>query len=100
MELSLLSCKEIVNCKEVAVVTATLTSKGQMTIPKAVRESLRLRSGDRVEFVVHDQSEATLRPITKTVDAVFGRLHVRGQSAVTVARMDGAIARETARARR
>jgi len=82
------------------VVTATLTSKGQMTIPKAVRESLRLRSGDRVEFVVHDQSEATMRPITKSVDDVFGRLRVRGQAAVTVARMDEAIAREMSRVRR
>ena len=82
------------------MVTATLTSKGQMTIPKAVRESLRLRSGDRVEFVVHDQSEATFRPITKSVDDVFGRLRVRGQAAVTVARMDEAIAREMSRVRR
>ena len=82
------------------MVTATLTSKGQMTIPKAVRESLRLRSGDRVEFVVHDQSEATMRPITKSVDDVFGRLRVRGQAAVTVARMDEAIAREMSRVRR
>ena len=82
------------------MVTATLTSKGQMTIPKAVRESLRLRSGDRVEFVVHDQSEATMRPITKSVDDVFGRLHVRGQSAVPVARMDEAMAREMSQVRR
>jgi antitoxin PrlF len=28
-----------------------LTSKGQVTIPKAVREGLGLRTGDEVEFV-------------------------------------------------
>ena len=31
--------------------TATLTSKGQITIPAAVREALRVGAGDRVEFV-------------------------------------------------
>ena len=30
---------------------ATMTSKGQLTIPKAVREQLGLHAGDRVEFV-------------------------------------------------
>ncbi|WP_369123396.1 AbrB/MazE/SpoVT family DNA-binding domain-containing protein, partial [Shewanella electrica] len=31
--------------------TATVTSKGQITIPAAVRRALGLRTGDRVEFV-------------------------------------------------
>lgn len=30
--------------------TATVTSKGQITIPKAVRETLGVQTGDRVEF--------------------------------------------------
>ena len=39
------------------MVTATLTSKGQLTIPKAVRDSLHLHTGDRVAFVVHGDDE-------------------------------------------
>jgi len=31
---------------------ATLTTKGQVTIPKEVRESLRLHTGDKIEIVV------------------------------------------------
>ena len=57
------------------MVTATLTSKGQLTIPKAVRDTLGLHTGDRVAFVVHGDLEAVLKPVTKSVDEVFGRLH-------------------------
>ena len=72
--------------------TATLTSKGQITIPKPVRDSPHLRSGDRVEFVVHGSSEAVLRPITKGVDEVFGRLHDPKRPPLTVEQMNAALA--------
>ena len=38
--------------------TATLTSKGQMTIPREVREFLNVKSGDKLEFKInpHDKS--------------------------------------------
>jgi antitoxin PrlF len=35
-------------------VAATVTSKGQLTIPKAVRDSLGIREGDKVIFRVED----------------------------------------------
>jgi AbrB family looped-hinge helix DNA binding protein len=72
--------------------TATLTSKGQVTIPKSVRDSLRLHTGDRIEFVVRGGSEAVLKPITLSVDEVFGRLHARASRRLTVAEMDRAVA--------
>ena len=75
------------------MVTATLTSKGQITIPKTVRESLRLHSGDRVAFIMHGLTEAVLKPVTKTVDQVFGRLHKYGQVGKTVVEMNQAVAR-------
>ena len=75
------------------MVTATLTTKGQITIPKAVREALRLRAGDRVEFVVKGGTEATLRPITKSVDEVFGKLHNPDQPSRTLEEMKDAVAR-------
>ena len=71
--------------------TATLTSKGQVTIPKAVRDSLRLHAGDKVEFVVTESREALLRPITKKVDDVFGRLHMKGRKPVSIEKMDAGI---------
>ncbi|MEI6810276.1 MAG: type II toxin-antitoxin system PrlF family antitoxin [bacterium] len=74
------------------MVTATITSKGQVTIPKTVRESLRLHTGDRIAFIVRDQTEAVMKPVTKTVDQVFGRLHKIGQVSKTVAEMNLVIA--------
>ena len=74
------------------MVTATLTSKGQLTIPKAVRDSLHLHAGDRIAFVVHGDSEATMKPITKSVDEVFGRLHSPGQPQRSVEEMKAVVA--------
>lgn len=39
----------------------TLTAKGQVTIPKHVRDALRLAPGDRVEFAVNTQGEVVVR---------------------------------------
>jgi len=69
---------------------ATLTSKGQMTIPKQVRQALQLRSGDKIEIIVTTQHEAILRPLSKKVDDVFGRLGKTGKSA-SINEMDDAI---------
>lgn len=42
--------------------SATVTSKGQLTIPKAVREALGLSPGDRVVFLIEDE-KAWLQPV-------------------------------------
>ena len=70
---------------------ATLTTKGQVTIPRAVRDSLRLHAGDKVEFVITENREAVLRPINKKVDDVFGRLHATGRRPISIEKMDAGI---------
>jgi len=45
---------------------AKLTSKGQTTIPKDIRDYLRLAPGDRVMFIQRD-GEVILRPVTQTL---------------------------------
>jgi antitoxin PrlF len=70
---------------------ATLTIKGQVTIPKVVRDSLRLHAGDKVEFVITESREALLRPITKKVDDVFGRLQRRARHPISIEKMDAGI---------
>ena len=47
--------------------TATITAKGQTTIPKSVRDRLNLKPGDRVEFIVRDDRTALMVPATMTL---------------------------------
>lgn len=70
---------------------ATLTSKGQVTIPKVVRDSLNIKSGDKIEFVITESKEALIRPTTMNVDDVFGKLHNTKRKPVSVEKMDAAI---------
>lgn len=56
---------------------STITSKGQITIPKRVRERLRLRAGDKLDFRVEDDGTVTVRPISRKVSEVFGALRER-----------------------
>jgi AbrB family looped-hinge helix DNA binding protein len=70
---------------------ATLTKKGQVTIPKADRDSLGLHTGDKLEFVVTENRTALFWPITKKVDDVFGRLHRPERKPVSIEEMDAVI---------
>ncbi|MFP5284669.1 MAG: AbrB/MazE/SpoVT family DNA-binding domain-containing protein [Thermoanaerobaculia bacterium] len=42
--------------------TATITSKGQVTIPKEVRDALRLQTGHRIAFQVRSDGIVEMRP--------------------------------------
>ena len=53
--------------------TATLTSKGQVTIPADVRQRLGLESGDRIEFVEIDGGYA-IKPAIDDVRSLKGLL--------------------------
>jgi antitoxin PrlF len=69
----------------------TITSKGQVTIPKSIRDKLSLVAGDKVEFVITENNETIMRPITKRVDDVFGRLYKPDRAALSVEEMNEAV---------
>lgn len=73
--------------------TATITSKGQITLPREVREHLHLSEGDRVEFLIEPEGGVRLRPLTGSVRNLFGILHRPGMSPLSVEEMDEAIGR-------
>lgn len=70
---------------------ATLTTKGQVTIPKNVRELLKLHTGDKIEIIVTGDREAVIRPVSKKVDDLFCKLHRPGRKAVSIEAIDEAI---------
>ena len=73
--------------------TATLTTKGQITIPKEVREHLGVDTGDRLSFAVQEDGTVIVRPITRHVRELGGLLHRPRQRAVSINEMDEGIAR-------
>lgn len=70
---------------------ATLTTKGQITIPKDIRQRLLLQTGDKVDFTVTESGEVLLKPVTRHVDEVFGRLGKSGQATLSPEDMNAAI---------
>jgi antitoxin PrlF len=67
---------------------ATLTTKGQVTIPKAVRDHLRLDTGARVDFIIEDDGTVVLRPLTRHVRELAGLLHRPGQPPLSAGQMN------------
>ncbi len=54
--------------------TATLTSKGQTTVPKEIREHLRVRAGDRIQFVIDENGRVMLVPASYDAAELAGIL--------------------------
>lgn len=78
--------------------TATVTGKGQITIPVEVREALRLDSGDRVEFVEVESGRFEIVPATRSVSALKG-MFGKPKRTVSIDEMNAAIAKRGASAR-
>lgn len=72
--------------------TATMTSKGQLTVPKEIRDRLGLKPGDKVELVPYGEQAVTLRKRRSVpLRELFGSLPNNGVS-LTLEEMDDAIA--------
>ena len=70
---------------------ATLTSKGQLTLPKRIREQLGLTAGSRLDFSVDASGMIVARPVAATALGLAGILRQPGRKAVSLAAMDEAI---------
>ena len=76
---------------------ATLTSKGQLTMPQLVRETLGLEAGDKVDFVADPLGGYRVVPVRKDVKMLRGRFAGRVSHPVTIQAMNAAIETEALR---
>jgi AbrB family looped-hinge helix DNA binding protein len=75
-----------------AVVLASLTSKGQLTVPKEVRQWLGLQPGDLVEFTANDAGETIVRRRRRYgVEELFGSLPNNGVTLTVEEMHDAAV---------
>jgi antitoxin PrlF len=77
---------------ECIMTTATLTSKGQITIPVEVREALGVDTGDRVEFVEVAPGRYEFMAATRSVRALKG-MFGKPRKSVSIEEMNAVIAR-------
>lgn len=71
-------------------ISTTLTSKGQTTIPKQIRDLLHLQPGDRIDFVV-DGDKVYLKPANVDVRQLSGFLHKPNRPPVSLEEMEESI---------
>ncbi len=70
---------------------ARLSSKGQITIPRDIRERLKLKLGDKVRFRIADNGQVVVETARYHVEDLYGLLHRKRQKPVSVDAMDEAI---------
>jgi antitoxin PrlF len=78
---------------------ATLTSKGQITIPSRVRAALGLEAGDRVEFVEQEKGQFAIVAATRSVRELKGLFQGKRSKPVSIEEMNAAIARRASGSR-
>jgi AbrB family looped-hinge helix DNA binding protein len=63
---------------------ATITSKGQITIPVQVRKKLRLKPGDRVDFILEEGGAVRLKAHKRPLTDLLGVLKGAGRRPLSV----------------
>lgn len=77
-----------------SVMESSLSIKGQATIPKAIRDHLRLEPGDRIKFFVHPDGSVVILPKLRTL--VLKGIVRSGRRSVSVNEMEAAAAKGAA----
>jgi AbrB family looped-hinge helix DNA binding protein len=71
--------------------SATITTKGQVTIPKEIRDYLNLDTGSKVDFVIDENGIVKLIPLNIPIKKLSGILHREGMKSATLEEMEQTI---------
>ncbi len=72
---------------------ARLSSKGQITVPRDIRERLKLKRGDKLLFRIADNGQVVMEVAKHHIGELYGLLRRKGGEPVSVEAMDEAIHR-------
>lgn len=67
---------------------ATITSKGQTTIPKDIRDALDLQPKDKIQFTLLPDGTVILRAKRRSILALHGMLHQPGNKPISLNNMN------------
>ena len=70
---------------------STLTTKGQITLPKQIREKLELETGDPIDFVIQPNGDVLLKPAKFDIRKLQGILKSSKKRPVSVEEMNQVI---------
>ena len=75
-----------------------MTSKGQVTFPKPIRDKLRLRPGDKIEFMLVEDGSLLVTPVTASVTRLKGMVP-KPEAPLSIETLNEAVAKAVAQRR-
>ena len=69
---------------------ATITSKGQITLPISVRKALKIKTGDKLDFIVTENGEIVGKPISSSLSSL-AKILPPAKKKLSLDEMDAAI---------
>lgn len=79
---------------------STVTDKGQITLPKALRDALSIQPGSKIEFVLQADSVVSMRVLPKGSAGLYGLLAVPGEAARSLEEIDDGLVEAVAQRHR
>ena len=80
------------------MITGTISSKGQVTIPKKIRELLKVETSDKIIFIPLEDGKVVITSKQNPATALFGMLkHRRPARPVSLKKMESAIQKKRAK---
>ena len=71
---------------------ATVSVKGQVTVPKVIRDQLKIEQGTQLDFKLNEDGSISVRALKRSALSIVGLLKRPGRAAVTIGQMNQAVA--------
>jgi antitoxin PrlF len=75
---------------------ATVNSRGQVTVPKLIRDQLNIARGTRLEFTLSENGSISVRALNRSTLSIVGVLKRPARAAVAIEQMTDAVAKAAA----